>query len=86
MACDAVTIGVGVLFGPVDDVISHEETASQQLLFGKEQAIETAIEAIRAHLEERLPEGNAFKVYFAVEKAECVDGNDYREDFDGEKI
>lgn len=85
MSCESIAMAVAVLYGPVDDVISQKEVAGQKLLFSKEDAIEMATSAVRAHLEEKLCEGNAFKVYMAVEKDNGLNGDNILEEFNDEE-
>lgn len=69
MTCDTVTMAVGVLFGPMDDLVSNSD-GSLLIVTGKQDAIETAVKHVREELEQRLPEGNVFRVYIGVEKGD----------------
>jgi hypothetical protein len=70
MSSDSFTVGVGFLYGPMDDIISKEEDGSI-VLFSKQEAIDLAKGQLEEILNERLPEDAAFRVYLGA----SVDGD-----------
>lgn len=60
MASDSVIVATAVLFGPMDDLLSSQETGE---VVGRDAAIEQAVIDMRTLLQEALPEGAVCKVF-----------------------
>ena len=75
MSSERVLIGLGVMYGPLDDLLDREGAGEE--MGSKEDAIALAQEEVRRILEERIPEDMICRVYL-TENEEVYD-NDYGE-------